>query len=104
MTYVQKEAAKNAITAVADNALKDLDTKATEAKENIDKATTVSEIDDAKVKGEFDLDDAKEAGEKAINWKKEKEEAKAAVETQLTDALEIINNNQTCHTKRKSIF
>ncbi|MFX3656190.1 DUF1542 domain-containing protein [Streptococcus suis] len=104
LTYVQKEAAKNAITAVADNALKDLDTKATEAKENIDKATTVSEIDDAKVKGEFDLDDAKEAGEKAINWKKEKEEAKAAVETQLTDALEIINNNPNLSYEEKKAY
>ncbi|HEL2045318.1 TPA: DUF1542 domain-containing protein [Streptococcus suis] len=104
LTYVQKEAAKNAITAVADNALKDLDTKATEAKENIDKATTVSEIDDAKVKGEFDLDGAKEAGEKAINWKKEKEEAKAAVETQLTDALEIINNNPNLSYEEKKAY
>ncbi|MGQ7507534.1 DUF1542 domain-containing protein [Streptococcus suis] len=104
LTDVQKEAAKNAITAVADNALKDLDTKATEAKENIDKATTVSEIDDAKVKGEFDLDSAKEAGEKAINWEKEKEEAKAAVETQLTDALEKINNNPNLSYEEKKAY
>ncbi|HFR3756944.1 TPA: DUF1542 domain-containing protein, partial [Streptococcus suis] len=104
LTDVQKEAAKNAITAVADNALKDLDTKATEAKENIDKATTVSGIDDAKVKGEFDLDGAKEAGEKAINWEKEKEEAKAAVETQLTDALEKINNNPNLSYEEKKAY
>ncbi|HEL2204327.1 TPA: DUF1542 domain-containing protein, partial [Streptococcus suis] len=104
LTDVQKKAAKNAITAVADNALKDLDTKATEAKENIDKATTVSEIDDAKVKGEFDLDSAKEAGEKAINWEKEKEEAKAAVETQLTDALEKINNNPNLSYEEKKAY
>ncbi|HEL2219565.1 TPA: DUF1542 domain-containing protein, partial [Streptococcus suis] len=104
LTDVQKKVAKNAIAAVADNALKDLDTKATEAKENIDKATTVSEIDDAKVKGEFDLDGAKEAGEKAINWEKEKEEAKAAVEDQSTDALEIINNNPNLSYEEKKAY
>ncbi|WP_161948870.1 DUF1542 domain-containing protein, partial [Streptococcus suis] len=73
--------------------LKDLENKAIEAKENIDKATTISEIDDAKVNGESALINAEDAGEKAINQAKEKELAKADVENKAFEALEKVNSN-----------
>ncbi|MCK4068466.1 DUF1542 domain-containing protein [Streptococcus suis] len=89
----QKQAAKAAVTAVAGDALKELDNKATEAKENIDKATTVLEIDDAKTNGEISLDNAEDAGEKAIDRAKDKAEAIAVVENKAFEALEKVNNN-----------
>ncbi|HFI0101162.1 TPA: DUF1542 domain-containing protein, partial [Streptococcus suis] len=89
----QKQAAKAAVTAAADNALKDLDTKATEAKEKIDKAPTVSKIDDARVNGESALINAEDAGEKAIDRAKDKAEAIAVVENKAFEALEKVNNN-----------
>ncbi|WP_024390771.1 DUF1542 domain-containing protein, partial [Streptococcus suis] len=104
LTDVQKEAAKNAITAVADNALKDLDTKATEAKEKIDKATTASEINDAKTNGEINLDSAEAVGEKAINQAKEKELAKAEVENEAFEALEKVNNNPNLLEEEKKAY
>ncbi|HEM5178033.1 TPA: DUF1542 domain-containing protein, partial [Streptococcus suis] len=104
LTDVQKEAAKNAITAVADNALKDLDTKATEAKEKIDKATTASEINDAKTNGEINLDSAEAVGEKAINQAKEKELAKAEVENKAFEALEKVNNNPNLLEEEKKAY
>ncbi|MDX5018583.1 hypothetical protein SHY64_11245, partial [Streptococcus suis] len=63
----QRQAAKDAVAAAAGDALKELDNKATEAKEKIDKATTASEINDAKTNGEINLDSAEAVGEKAIN-------------------------------------
>ncbi|HEM6359311.1 TPA: DUF1542 domain-containing protein [Streptococcus suis] len=104
LTDVQKEAAKNAITAVADNALKDLDTKATEAKEKIDKATTASEINDAKTNGVINLDSAEAVGEKAINQAKEKELAKAEVENEAFEALEKVNNNPNLLEEEKKAY
>ncbi|HEM6577896.1 TPA: DUF1542 domain-containing protein [Streptococcus suis] len=89
----QKQAAKAAVTAVAGDALKDLDNKAIEAKEKIDKATTVSEINDAKTNGEISLDNAEAVGEKSIDWTKEQERAKAEVENKAFEALEKVNNN-----------
>ncbi|WP_260619138.1 DUF1542 domain-containing protein [Streptococcus sp. 2018037] len=89
----QKQAAKAAVTAVAGDALKELDNKATEAKETIDKATTVLEIDDAKTNGEISLDNAEDAGEKAIDRAKDKAEAIAVVENKAFEALEKVNNN-----------
>ncbi|MFI3052698.1 DUF1542 domain-containing protein [Streptococcus sp. 2018WUSS102] len=89
----QKQAAKAAVTAVAGDALKDLDNKAIEAKEKIDKATTVSEINDAKTNGEIGLDNAEAVGEKSIDWTKEQERAKAEVENKAFEALEKVNNN-----------
>ncbi|MGQ7677768.1 DUF1542 domain-containing protein [Streptococcus suis] len=104
LTDVQKEVAREAVTAAAGDALKNLDTKATEAKENIDKATTVSEINNAKTDGEAALDNAEAVGEKAIDWTKEKERAKAEVENQSTDALEIINNNPNLSYEEKKAY
>ncbi|HEM4289634.1 DUF1542 domain-containing protein [Streptococcus suis] len=89
----QKQAAKAAVTAVAGDALKDLDNKAAEAKEKIDKATTVSKIDEAKVDGESALINAEDAGEKAIDRAKDKAEAIAVVENKAFEALEKVNNN-----------
>ncbi|MBO4113553.1 DUF1542 domain-containing protein [Streptococcus suis] len=89
----QKQAAKAAVTAVAGDALKDLDNKAIEAKEKIDKATTVSEINDAKTNGEISLDNAEAVGEKSIDWTKEQERAKAEVENKAFEALKKVNNN-----------
>ncbi|AGG63680.1 extracellular protein [Streptococcus suis SC070731] len=66
----QRQAAKDAVAAAAGDALKELDNKATEAKEKIDKATTASEINDAKTNGEINLDSAEAVGEKAINQSK----------------------------------
>ncbi|WP_044768252.1 YSIRK signal domain/LPXTG anchor domain surface protein [Streptococcus suis] len=104
LTDVQKEAAKNAITAVADNALKDLDTKAAEAKEKIEKATTVLEINTAKTDGEIALDSAKEAGKKAIDKAKDKAEAKAEVENEAFEALEKVNNNPNLLEEEKKAY
>ncbi|HEM5499971.1 TPA: DUF1542 domain-containing protein, partial [Streptococcus suis] len=89
----QRKAAKAAITAVAGDALKDLENKAIEAKEKIDKATTVSKIDEAKVDGESALINAEDAGEKAIDRAKDKAEAIAVVENKAFEALEKVNNN-----------
>ncbi|HEM6184899.1 TPA: DUF1542 domain-containing protein, partial [Streptococcus suis] len=89
----QRKVAKDAVAATADNALKDLDTKATEAKEKIDKAPTVSEIDEARVNGESALINAEDAGEKAIDRAKDKAEAIAVVENKAFEALEKVNNN-----------
>ncbi|NQO50891.1 DUF1542 domain-containing protein, partial [Streptococcus suis] len=104
LTDVQKEAAKNAITAVADNALKDLDTKAAEAKEKIEKATTVLEINTAKTDGKIALDSAKEAGKKAIDKAKDKAEAKAEVENEAFEALEKVNNNPNLLEEEKKAY
>ncbi|HEM6077130.1 TPA: DUF1542 domain-containing protein, partial [Streptococcus suis] len=104
LTDVQKEVAREAVTVAAGDALKNLDTKATEAKENIDKATTVSEINNAKTDGEAALDNAEAVGEKSIDWTKEKERAKAEVENQSTDALEIINNNPNLSYEEKKAY
>ncbi|VTT13145.1 large variant extracellular factor [Streptococcus suis] len=89
----QKQAAKAAVTAVAGDALKDLDNKAAEAKEKIEKATTVLEINTAKTDGEIALDSAKEAGKKAIDRAKDKAEAIADVENKAFEALEKVNSN-----------
>ncbi|WP_105178785.1 DUF1542 domain-containing protein [Streptococcus suis] len=89
----QKQAAKAAVTAVAGDALKDLDNKAAEAKEKIEKATTVLEINTAKTDGEIALDSTKEAGKKAIDKAKDKAEAKADVENKAFEALEKVNSN-----------
>ncbi|HEL2164962.1 TPA: DUF1542 domain-containing protein, partial [Streptococcus suis] len=89
----QRQAAKDAVAAAAGDALKELDNKATEAKENIDKATTVLEIDDAKTNGEISLDNAEDVGEKAIDRAKDKAEAIAVVENKAFEALEKVNSN-----------
>ncbi|WP_061702902.1 DUF1542 domain-containing protein, partial [Streptococcus suis] len=89
----QKQAAKAAVTAVAGDALKDLDNKAAEAKEKIEKPTTVLEINTAKTDGEIALDSTKEAGKKAIDKAKDKAEAKADVENKAFEALEKVNSN-----------
>ncbi|MBY4634543.1 DUF1542 domain-containing protein [Streptococcus suis] len=100
----QKQAAKAAVTAVAGDALKDLDNKAIEAKEKIDKATTVSEINDAKTNGEISLDNAEAVGEKSIDWTKEQERAKAEVENKASDALEKVNNNPNLSEEDKKAY
>ncbi|HEM5104357.1 DUF1542 domain-containing protein [Streptococcus suis] len=100
----QRKAAKDAITAVAGDALKDLENKAIEAKEKIDKATTVSKIDEAKVDGESALINAEDAGEKAINQAKEKVLAKAEVENKAFEALEKVNNNPNLLEEEKKAY
>ncbi|HEL2505950.1 TPA: DUF1542 domain-containing protein [Streptococcus suis] len=100
----QRKAAEAAITAVAGDALKDLENKAVEAKEKIDKVTTVSEIDDARVNGESALINAEDAGEKAINQAKEKELAKAEVENKAFEALEKVNNNPNLLEEEKKAY
>ncbi|HFU3725871.1 TPA: DUF1542 domain-containing protein [Streptococcus suis] len=100
----QRKAAKDAITAVAGDALKDLGNKAIEAKEKIDKATTVSKIDEAKVDGESALINAEDAGEKAINQAKEKVLAKAEVENKAFEALEKVNNNPNLLEEEKKAY
>ncbi|HEL2423672.1 TPA: DUF1542 domain-containing protein, partial [Streptococcus suis] len=100
----QRKAAEAAITAVAEAALKDLDNKAIEAKEKIDKATTVLEINDAKTNGEISLDNEEAVGEKAINQAKEKELAKAEVENKAFEALEKVNNNPNLLEEEKKAY
>ncbi|AFQ99674.1 DUF1542 domain-containing protein [Streptococcus suis] len=100
----QRQAAKDAVAAAAGDALKELDNKATEAKEKIDKATTASEINDAKTNGEINLDSAEAVGEKAINQAKEKELAKAEVENKAFEALEKVNNNPNLLEEEKKAY
>ncbi|HEM2772385.1 TPA: DUF1542 domain-containing protein, partial [Streptococcus suis] len=100
----QRQAAKDAVAAAAGDALKELDNKATEAKENIDKATTVLEIDDAKTNGEISLDNAEDAGEKAIDRAKDKAEAIAVVENKAFEALEKVNNNPNLLEEEKKAY
>ncbi|HHT7774415.1 TPA: DUF1542 domain-containing protein, partial [Streptococcus suis] len=100
----QRKAAEAAVTAVAGDALKDLDNKAIEAKEKIDKATTVLEINDAKTNGEISLDNEEAVGEKAINQAKEKELAKAEVENKAFEALEKVNNNPNLLEEEKKAY
>ncbi|HGK7336304.1 TPA: DUF1542 domain-containing protein, partial [Streptococcus suis] len=93
LTDDQKQAATDAVTNTANDALTALDTAADDAKKAIDTKTTAADFNDAKTAGEKALDDAKAAGEAAINLTKDKELAKADVENQAAAAIEAIKNN-----------
>ncbi|NQO55010.1 DUF1542 domain-containing protein [Streptococcus suis] len=93
LTDDQKQAATDAVTNTANDALTALDTAADDAKKAIDTKTTAADFNDAKTAGEKALDDAKAAGEAAINLTKDKELAKADVENQAAVAIEAIKNN-----------
>ncbi|HEL2334701.1 TPA: DUF1542 domain-containing protein, partial [Streptococcus suis] len=70
LTDDQKQAATDAVTNTANDALTALDTAADDAKKAIDTKTTAADFNDAKTAGEKALDDAKAAGEAAINLTK----------------------------------
>ncbi|HEM4953967.1 TPA: DUF1542 domain-containing protein, partial [Streptococcus suis] len=93
LTDDQKQAAKDAVTNTAGQALTDLQTAADDAKKAIDTETTVAGINDAKTAGEKALGDATATGEAAIELTKEKELAKADVDNQAKAAIEAIKNN-----------
>ncbi|HEM5161695.1 TPA: DUF1542 domain-containing protein, partial [Streptococcus suis] len=93
LTDDQKQAATDAVTNTANDALTALDTAADDAKKAIDTKTTAADFNDAKTAGEKALDDAKAEGEAAINLTKDKELAKADVENQAAAAIEAIKNN-----------
>ncbi|NQL99148.1 DUF1542 domain-containing protein, partial [Streptococcus suis] len=93
LTDDQKQAAKDAVTNTAGQALTDLQTAADDAKKAIDTETTVAGINNAKTDGEKALDDATVNGEAAIDLTKDKELAKADVDNQAKDAIEAIKNN-----------
>ncbi|NQN10431.1 DUF1542 domain-containing protein, partial [Streptococcus suis] len=93
LTDDQKQAATDAVTNTANDALTALDTAADDAKKAIDTKTTAADFNDAKTAGEKALDDAKAAGEAAINLTKDKELAKADVDNQAKAAIEAVKNN-----------
>ncbi|MGC4386930.1 DUF1542 domain-containing protein, partial [Streptococcus suis] len=93
LTDDQKQAATDAVTNTANDALTALDTAADDAKKAIDTKTTVAGINDAKTAGEKALDDATATGEAAIELTKDKELAKADVDNQAKAAIEAIKNN-----------
>ncbi|HEL1626376.1 TPA: DUF1542 domain-containing protein, partial [Streptococcus suis] len=93
LTDDQKQAATDAVTNTANDALTALDTAADDAKKAIDTKTTAADFNDAKTAGEKALDDAKAKGEAAIELTKDKELAKADVDNQAKDAIEAIKNN-----------
>ncbi|HEM5052428.1 TPA: DUF1542 domain-containing protein, partial [Streptococcus suis] len=93
LTDDQKQAATDAVTNTANDALTALDTAADDAKKAIDTKTTAADFNDAKTAGEKALDDATAKGEAAIELTKDKELAKADVDNQAKDAIEAIKNN-----------
>ncbi|HFR3816281.1 TPA: DUF1542 domain-containing protein, partial [Streptococcus suis] len=93
LTDDQKQAATDAVTNTANDALTALDTAADDAKKAIDTKTTAADFNDAKTAGEKALDDATAKGEAAINLTKDKELAKADVDNQAKAAIEAVKNN-----------
>ncbi|WP_153047621.1 DUF1542 domain-containing protein, partial [Streptococcus suis] len=93
LTDDQKQAATDAVTNTAGDALKALDKAADDAKKAIDAETTVAGINNAKTDGEKALDDATVNGEAAIDLTKDKELAKADVDNQAKAAIEAVKNN-----------
>ncbi|HHT7827608.1 TPA: DUF1542 domain-containing protein, partial [Streptococcus suis] len=93
LTDDQKQAATDAVTNTANDALTALDTAADDAKKAIDTKTTAADFNDAKTAGEKALDDATVNGEAAIDLTKDKELAKADVDNQAKAAIEAVKNN-----------
>ncbi|HEM6121917.1 TPA: DUF1542 domain-containing protein, partial [Streptococcus suis] len=93
LTDDQKQAATDAVTNTANDALTALDTAADDAKKAIDTKTTAADFNDAKTAGEKALDDATATGEAAIDLTKDKELAKADVENQAKAAIEAVKKN-----------
>ncbi|MGU7915690.1 DUF1542 domain-containing protein [Streptococcus suis] len=93
LTDDQKQAATDAVTNTANDALTALDTAADDAKKAIDTKTTAADFNDAKTDGEKALDDATVNGEAAIDLTKDKELAKADVDNQAKAAIEAVKNN-----------